>query len=559
MTQTTQPWFATYDQFNMQHHVQLPSEHSSLLDIFEQNLQQHAQQNAFIFMDKAIRFAELNQYSLAFASYLQSLNLAKGTRVAVMMPNLLQYPIAILGILRAGLILVNINPLYTTRELEHQLNDSGAEVLITVDRFAHVYQPIHGKTTVKHVIITGIGDMMGLLKGSLVNFVLRYVRKEVPAWKIDGHISFSQALQKVDASRYVRPTLNLSHTAVLQYTGGTTGIAKGAELTHGNLVANLLQVNSLFESRFGDGKPLQGKYFFCALPLYHIFSFTACLMYGMYSGATNILIANPRDLKSLIETYKKYPPTFFPAVNTLFNALLQQQAFIEADHSQLQASVGGGSSVLSATAQAWKKLTKTTLLEGYGLSETSPVVAFTPPNNDEYTASIGVPIPNTDVRLLDDQGQMVALGEAGEVCVKGPQVMKGYWNRPDETALVMTADGYFRTGDIGIMNEQGYIKIVDRKKDMILVSGFNVYPNEIEDVLSHHPKILEVAVIGVADEKSGEAPKAFIVKKDESLNTEEVLEYAKQNLTGYKRPRYVEFIKELPKSNVGKILRKDLR
>ncbi|MDO4223350.1 MAG: AMP-binding protein [Acinetobacter sp.] len=560
-------WQNAYTQFGIDKDISLPAEHTSLIDIFENNVARFAQRNAFVFMDKFLTFAELDQHSKAFAAYLQSLNLAQGTRVAVMMPNLFQYPIAILGILRAGLVLVNVNPLYTTRELEHQLNDSGSEVLITVDRFAHVYQPIHGKTPVKHVVITGIGDMLGFLKGSIVNFVLRSVRKEVPAWHIDGHITFKDALSRVSSSRYQRPTLSLSHTAVLQYTGGTTGVSKGAELTHRNLIANMLQVDKVFESRFGRGATLENEYFACALPLYHIFAFTVCALYGMSKGATNILIPNPRDLPAVIKEFRKYRPAIFPAVNTLFNALINHPDFKQLDHSNLKIAIGGGMSVLPSTAEAWEKVTGNVITEGYGLSETSPLATVNAPTNPVFTGTIGLPAPSTDIAILDDDGKLIAAGSvddegnplAGEICIRGPQVMKGYWNRPDETAKVMTADGFFRSGDIGYMNAEGFVKIVDRKKDMILVSGFNVYPNEIEEVITKHPKVLEAAAIGVPDEKSGEVPKVFIVKKDDSLTTEEVLAFAKQNLTGYKRPRYVEFLTELPKSNVGKILRKDLR
>lgn len=560
-------WLENLKKYDIEAEISMPAENTSLIDIFEQNTKNYGSNSAFVFMDKKLSFADLDKYSLAFATYLQSLNLPKGSRVAVMMPNIFQYPIAILGILRAGLILVNVNPLYTTRELEHQLNDSGSEVLITVDRFAHVYQPIHGKTPVKHTIITGIGDMLGLVKGSLVNFVLRSVRKEVPAWNISGHISFKDALNKVSPNRYKRPNLSLSDTAVLQYTGGTTGISKGAELTHRNLIANMLQVGYCCDSRFGKETSLVGEYFTCALPLYHIFAFTVCALCGMYKGVTNVLVPNPRDLNALTKEIKNYPPIVFPAVNTLFNALVHHDPFRQLDLSKLKIPLGGGMSVLPSTAEKWKELTGNIILEGYGLSETSPVAAVNPPKITYFTGTIGCPLPSTEIAILDDDGNHIPAGSldsegnpiAGEISIRGPQVMKGYWNKPEETAKVMTADGFFRTGDIGIMNKEGFIKIVDRKKDMILVSGFNVYPNEIEEVITKHPKVLEAAVIGVPDEKSGEVPKLFVVKKDDSLTTEELLIFAKENLTGYKRPRYVEFMTELPKSNVGKILRKELR
>ena len=551
-------WFAEYQKTGIPETVELPPENTSLNDVFERNFQKFGSRDAFIFMDKVLTFNELEEASRKFATYLQSLGLAKGSRVAVMMPNVLQYPVVALGIFRAGLVLVNVNPLYTSRELEHQLNDSGSEVLVIIENFATVYQAIIGKTPVKHVVVASVGDMLGALKGTLVNFVLRSVRKQIPAWDIPGHIRFNAAMSKVNASNYKRPSLTLSDTAVLQYTGGTTGVSKGAELTHRNLVANMLQCDGIFQSKFGAQDGSKDDRIFCALPLYHIFAFMVCAMYGMYKGQANILIPNPRDLPAVMKELRKYRPSFFPAVNTLFNALVHNEEFKQLDHSNLKMAMGGGMAVLASTAEAWKKVTGTNIIEGYGLSETSPVATANPPSSMEFSGTIGVPLPLTEVAILDDDGNEVPLGEQGEISIRGPQVMKGYWNRPDETEKVMT-NGFFRTGDIGIMDARGYIKIVDRKKDMILVSGFNVYPAEIEDVISKHPKVLEVAAIGVPDEKSGEVPKLFVVKKDPSLTTEEILEYAKENLTGYKRPRYVEFIDELPKSNVGKILRKDLR
>ncbi len=551
-------WFAEYQKTGIPQTVELPAENTSLVDVFERNFQKFGSRDAFIFMDKVLTFNELEEASRKFATYLQSLGLPKGSRVAVMMPNVLQYPIVALAVFRAGLVLVNVNPLYTSRELEHQLNDSGAEALVIIENFASVYQAIIGKTPVKHVVVASVGDMLGTLKGTLVNFVLRSVRKQIPAWNIPGHIKFNAAMSKVSASNYKRPELTLSDTAVLQYTGGTTGVSKGAELTHRNLVANMLQCDGIFQSKFGaqDGQP--DDRIFCALPLYHIFAFMVCALYGMYKGQANVLIPNPRDLPAVIKELRKYQPSFFPAVNTLFNALVNNEEFKQLDHSKLKMAMGGGMAVLPSTASAWKKVTGTNITEGYGLSETSPVATANPPASEEFSGTIGIPLPLTEVAILDDDGNEVALGEQGEISIRGPQVMKGYWNRPDETEKVMT-NGFFRTGDIGVMDSRGYVKIVDRKKDMILVSGFNVYPSEIEEVVSQHPKVLEVAAIGVPDEKSGEVPKLFVVKKDPSLTTEEVLAFAKENLTGYKRPRYVEFLDELPKSNVGKILRKDLR
>lgn len=530
-------WFAEYQKTGIPETVELPQENSSLIDIFERNFQKFGSRDAFIFMDKVMSFSDLELASRKFATYLQSLGLAKGSRVAVMMPNVLQYPVVALGVFRAGLVLVNVNPLYTARELEHQLNDSGAEALVIVENFATVYQAIIGKTPVKHVVVASVGDMLGTLKGTLVNFVLRKVRKQIPDWNIPGHIKFNAALAKVSPSNYKRPTMTLSDTAVLQYTGGTTGVSKGAELTHRNLVANLLQCDGIFQSKFGQGDGAKDDRIFCALPLYHIFAFMVCAMYGMYKGQANILIPNPRDLPAVIKELRKYQPGFFPAVNTLFNALVHNEEFRQLDFSKLKMAMGGGMAVLPSTAEEWKKVTGTIIIEGYGLSETSPVATANPPATTEFSGTIGIPLPLTDVAILDDDGNHLSQGEQGEISIRGPQVMKGYWNRPDETAKVMTADGYFRTGDIGIMDTRGYFKIVDRKKDMILVSGFNVYPSEIEEVIAQHPKVLEVAAIGVPDEKSGEVPKLFVVKKDPSLTTEEVLEYAKENLTGYKRPR----------------------
>ncbi len=552
-------WFAEYQKTGIPETVELPPENSSLNDIFERNFQKFGSRDAFIFMDKTMSFSELELASRKFASYLQSLGLAQGSRVAVMMPNVLQYPVVALGVFRAGLVLVNVNPLYTARELEHQLKDSGTEVLVIIENFASVYQSIIGKTPVKHVIVASVGDMLGTLKGTLVNFVLRKVRKQIPDWNIPGHVKFNTALAKISPNNYKRPSLTLSDTAVLQYTGGTTGVSKGAELTHRNLVANLLQADGIFQSKFGTGDADKDDRIFCALPLYHIFAFMVCALYGMYKGQANVLIPNPRDLPAVIKELAKYQPAFFPAVNTLFNALVHNEEFKQLDHSKLKMAMGGGMAVLPSTAAAWKKITGTNIIEGYGLSETSPIATANPPASEEFSGTIGIPLPLTDVAILDDDGNHLAQGEQGEISIRGPQVMKGYWHRPDETAKVMTADGFFRTGDIGVMDERGYFKIVDRKKDMILVSGFNVYPSEIEEVMATCPKILEVAAIGVQDEKSGEVPKLFVVKKDPSLTTEEVLAFAKENLTGYKRPRYVEFMDELPKSNVGKILRKDLR
>lgn len=548
-------WRELYAKYNLALDVEIPLGVHSLIDMFEQNFAKHKDAVAMTCMGTSITYGELDFYSRQVASYLQSLGLQKGDKVAVMMPNMIQYPICMVGIIRAGYTLVNVNPLYTAHELEHQLNDSGATMLFIIENFAHTFEKIINKSPVKNVVVTTVGDMMGL-KGFVVNLVVRHVKKMVPAWDIPNHIGFKDLLSHYSASDYVRPQANLDDIAVLQYTGGTTGVAKGAMLTHRNLIANVEQCMIFVEMVFPAKENYHGKYVATALPLYHIFSFTVS-MASMKIGFGLLLITNARDFDALTKDFAKYRPVFFPAVNTLFNALTNHAGFKALDHSNLRLSLGGGMSVLPSTAKAWEEMTGNFIVEGYGLSETSPVVTINPPTH--YTGKIGIPFPSTDVILLDDDGNEVAQGEAGEIAVKGPQVMAGYWNRPDETAKVMTADGYFKTGDIGIMDEQGFFKIVDRKKDMILVSGFNVYPNEVEEVIAMHPKVLECGVIGVPDTHSGELVKVFVVKKDQSLTDAEVKAWAKENLTGYKRPKYVEFVDSLPKSNVGKILRKELR
>ncbi|OAV25279.1 Long-chain-fatty-acid--CoA ligase [Moraxella catarrhalis] len=552
---TDVPWYKTYQEHGLDFNFDLPDNINSLMDIFDQAFARFGNQVAFTCMDKSITYRQLDNYSRQMAAYLQSLGLVKGDKVAVMMPNILQYPIVMIAIIRAGLTLVNVNPLYTSNELEHQLNDSEAKALFIVENFAHTFEKVVNKGQVRHVVVASLGDMLGL-KGFLVNAVVRHVKKMVPEWNIPGHVSFKDALNKVAIGNYNRPNLALDDIAVLQYTGGTTGVAKGAMLTHRNLASNVEQCAPFLSLVFSKDKP-SGQYIAVALPLYHIFSFTACGLLGMKMGFSMLLITNPRDFPALCKDYAKYKPAFFPAVNTLFNGLVHHEGFRSLDHSNLKLSLGGGMSVLSDTAKAWERLTGNYIIEGYGLSETSPVLTLNPPGG--YTGKIGVPIPATDIKILDDEGNELAMGEAGEICAKGPQIMVGYWNRPDETEKVMTKDGFFRTGDIGVMDDCGFIKIVDRKKDMILVSGFNVYPNEVEDVITAHPKVIECGVIGVPDDHSGEVVKVFVVKKDASLTAEEVRAWAKENLTGYKRPKYIEFISELPKSNVGKILRKELR
>ncbi|MEN6669433.1 AMP-binding protein [Psychrobacter sp. B38] len=553
-------WLKTYEKLGIQYDIDMPPANTSLIDILETNFVSYAGKTAFVCMDVELSYEELDRYSKQVVAYLQSLGLKKGDKVAVMMPNILQLPVAVLGVLRAGLTLVNVNPLYTSKELAHQLEDSEAKVLILLENFAKTYEDI-GKDLVDQVVIASMGDLMSPLKGFIVNAVVRHVKKMVPDYDIKGSVNFKKALNRFSAKKYKRPTnISLDDVAVLQYTGGTTGVAKGAMLTHGNLVANLIQCNSLLGDAFDDfEKKNEQPVIMTALPLYHIFSFTVCGMFGLYRGCIGLLVPNPRDLDSLIKAYKGHPPAFFPAVNTLFNALANNAEFKSLDHSKLVSSMGGGMAVLRATAEQWQQVTGNVISQGYGLSETAPVATATPMGSDVFDGTIGLPVPGTDVAILDEAGNEVELGERGEIGVRGPQVMKGYWKRDDATAEVMTPDGYFRTGDIGVMDEEGYFRIVDRKKDMILVSGFNVYPNEVEDAMSVHPKILECGVIGIEDEKSGEVPKIYVVRSDKSLTAEEVIAYGKENLTGYKRPRHVEFIDELPKSNVGKILRKDLR
>ena len=551
------PWLQAYERYNIDATIDMPDDNSSLLEVFERNFRRYGQKSAYICMGASISFKQLDLYSRQIASYLQSLGLSKGDKVAVMMPNVLQYPIVALGIIRAGMVLVNVNPLYTSRELSHQLQDSGAKAIFIVENFAKTYQDTEDKGQVEQVILCKLGDMLGTVKGAVVNVVARYVKKLIPAYKLPDSISFKQALNSISASKYRRPDLNLSDVALLQYTGGTTGVAKGAMLSHGNLIANMLQISVLMASAFDDDANSKDV-ILTALPLYHVFSFMVCGMYGMYQGYTGLLIPNPRDLKGLVKEMSKYKPSFIPAVNTLFNGLVHQEGFAELDFSNLKASIGGGMSVLPSVAKEWHNITGLPIVEGYGLSETSPVVAFNPMTIAKFTGKIGIPASSTDVVLIDDDGNEVSIGDRGEICVKGPQVMIGYQNRPDETAETFTDSGYLKTGDIGIMDEKGFIKIVDRKKDMILVSGFNVYPNEIEEVMSEHPAVKECGAIGIPNDERGEDPKIFVVKKGK-VTEQELLDYGKKQLTGYKRPRHVQFVDELPKSNVGKILRKELR
>ncbi|MBU6154245.1 MAG: long-chain-fatty-acid--CoA ligase [Bdellovibrionales bacterium] len=533
-----------------------PSRYTSLVDLLESTFQTFAMRPAFHNMGRTLSYAEIDRLSYQFACYLQNdLKLSRGDRVAIMMPNLLQYPVALFGLLRAGMVAVNCNPLYTPRELEHQLKDSGAKVIVILANFANTLEKVIANTPVKHVVITEIGDMLPFPKRQIVNALVKYVKKMVPAYSIPKAVSFQSALALGATTSLSKPVIKSEDLAFLQYTGGTTGVSKGAMLTHGNILANFLQAKTWIQFLIKEGEEI----IITPLPLYHIFSLTANCMIFCSVGALNVLITNPRDMPGFVNELKKWKFSAITGVNTLFNGLLNTPGFSEVDFSSLKVALGGGMAVQRAVAEKWKAVTGVPLIEAYGLTETSPAACINPMNIREYNGFIGLPLPSTEITILDDAGASVDLGLVGEISIRGPQVMKGYWNRPDETAKVMTNDGFFRTGDLGYMNEDGYIKIVDRKKDMILVSGFNVYPNEVEDVIVTHPKVLEAAAIGVPDDKSGEAVKVFIVKKDPTLTEDEVKSFAKQGLTGYKLPKYVEFRTELPKSNVGKILRKDLR
>ncbi|MCW1876547.1 long-chain-fatty-acid--CoA ligase FadD [Erwinia sp. INIA-01] len=527
----------------------------SLIDLFEHAVPRYAEQTAFINMGQSLSYRQLDIRSRAFAAYLQQeLGLKKGDRVALMMPNLLQYPIALFGILRAGMTVVNVNPLYTPRELEHQLNDSGASAIVIVSNFAHTLEKVVAKTQVKHVILTRLGDQLSTAKGTLVNFVVKYIKKMVPKYHLPGAISFRQALQRGASLDYTKPDVINDDLAFLQYTGGTTGVAKGAMLTHRNMQANLEQTRATYGSLLKEGQ----ETVVTALPLYHIFALTVnCLLFIDLGGA-NLLITNPRDIPGLVKELAKYPFTAITGVNTLFNALLNDEGFNKLDFSSLSLSAGGGMAVQKSVAERWEKLTGHYLLEGYGLTECSPLVSVNPYDIQCHNGSIGLPVPSTDVKLVDDEGNEVAPGEPGELCIKGPQVMLGYWQRPDATDEVLK-NGWLRSGDIVTVDHEGFLRIVDRKKDMILVSGFNVYPNEIEDVLMLHPKVREAAAIGVPNDVAGESVKICVVKKDASLTKEELIAHCKKYLTGYKVPKIVEFREELPKTNVGKILRRELR
>ena len=532
------------------------TQYSSISDVFRQSVEKFAHQPAFQNMGKTLTYAEVGKLAEDFASYLQNvLKLPRGERVAIMLPNLLQYPIALFGILQAGLVAVNTNPLYTPRELEHQLKDSGATTIIVLENFANTLELVLPRTQIKHVIVASVGEMFGFFKGTLINFVLRKVKKMVPEYRISDTIPFQTALKEGAAHTFRPVSLTREDTALLQYTGGTTGVAKGAILSHGNICANMQQAAEWIVNLLRPGK----ETVIAALPLYHIFALTVNLMIFTQAGSKIILITNPRDMKSFIGDMKKERVSVFVGVNTLFNGMVNQPDFATVDFSSLKLTLGGGMATQKAVAEKWKNITGTPIVEAYGLTEASPGVCANPLNIPAYTGSIGLPIPSTEIELRDADGNEVAQGQPGEMWIRGPQVMKGYWNRPEETAKVLDARGFLATGDIAVMDEKGWFKLVDRKKDLIVVSGFNVYPNEVEDVAASHPKVLEAACIGVSSPKTGEALKLFIVKKDESLTAEELIAFCRTELTAYKVPKDIEFRDELPKSNVGKILRRELR
>ena len=558
-TTTSRPWLQSYPDG-----VPATIEpHGTLVDLLDSSFQQYASRHAALFLNQAITFRAIDEQSVALGAWLQGRGLARGARIALMMPNLPQYMVAIAAVLRAGYVVVNVNPLYTPRELQHQLVDSGAEAIVILENFAATLEEVIDQTSVKHVVLVAMGDMLPLWRRHLVNFVVRHVRKMVPEFRLPAGngrsvTRFNDAVEQGSRLKLAWAAITPEDIAFLQYTGGTTGVSKGATLLHRNVVANIQQSEAWFQpmlKRLGD-QQMTGV---CALPLYHIFALTVSYFLGARMGQRMILIPNPRDLPALIGALKGHRIHMFPAVNTLYNALAHHADFARLDFSQLVVSNGGGMAVQKATAEKWLKVTGCPIAEGYGLSETSPVATANRIDLKEFTGTIGLPVPSTDIAIRDDDGQDVAMGQPGEICIRGPQVMAGYWRRPDETAQVMTADGYFKSGDIGVMDERGYVRIVDRKKDMILVSGFNVYPTEIEQVVNLHPGVLECAAVGIPDERTGEAVKLFVVKDDPSLSEEDLAAYCKENFTAYKRPKHIEFRDELPKSNVGKILRRELR
>jgi long-chain acyl-CoA synthetase len=535
------------------------NEYASLVELLNDSFTKYAHLPAYKFMGKDYSFRLIDDMSRAFAAYVQTLSFAPGDRVAIMLPNVPQYPVVVAGLLRAGLVVVNVNPLYTPRELEHQLKDSGAKAIVIIENFATTLQHVLKDVPTKKIILASMGDLLGLVKGSIVNYVVRNVKKMVPAFDLPGAVRFNDAIAIGRRATFTPAKVGAEDAAVLQYTGGTTGVSKGAVLLHRNLVANVLQSEAWYQPAMKKVKPGDQVVTICALPLYHIFGFNTNMMLGLRMGGCNILVANPRDIPAMFKDLRRQPFHSLPAVNTLFNAMVNHPDFDKVDWSTLVLSVGGGMAVQQATAQLWLQKTGCPICEGYGLSETSPAATCNPVDTCAYSGTIGMPMPDTDVVLLDDDGNEMGPGDRGEIAIRGPQVMAGYWQRPDETAKVMTADGFFRTGDIGEVDERGYFKIVDRKKDMILVSGFNVYPNEVEDVVALLPGVLECAAVGIPDAKQGEAVKIVIVRKDPALTEADVRAWCETNLTGYKRPKVVEFRSDLPKTNVGKILRRELR
>ena len=532
------------------------SVYPSLVAIFEESFRTFRDRDAYACLGRRWTYRQVDRWSRALAAWLQSQGLAKGDRVAIMMPNVPQYPVAVAAVLRGGFIAVNVNPLYTPRELAHQLKDSGAKAIIILENFANTLAEVIGASAVKHVVVAKTGDLLGFAKRTVVNYV---VRKSVPTYSLPGAIWFRRALAQGASKTFVPQTLTHDSVAVLQYTGGTTGVSKGATLTHGAILAAVLASEAWVQPAMKRRSATGQMTFVCALPLYHVFAFISCALLAMRVGGLNVLIPNPRDIDGMVKELAKFRIHFFPAVNTLFNTLAHHPGFADLDFSQLLVSNGGGTAVIEAVARKWLAVTGCPIVEGYGLSETCAGVTCNPTDSEEFTGTIGLPLPNVDIRILDDDGRDVPIGEAGEIAIKGPQVMAGYWQRPDETAAAMTADGYFKSGDVGIMDARGFVKIVDRKKDMILVSGFNVYPNEIEAVATGHPGVLECAAIGVPDAKSGEAVMLFVVPKDPGVKTEDIMAYCKAQLAGYKTPRQIELRAALPKTNVGKILRRELR
>jgi long-chain acyl-CoA synthetase len=536
-----------------------PAQYASLVALLDEAFRAYAERTAYTCLGADLSYRELDEQSAAIGGWLQSRGLQKGARVAIMMPNVLQYPVVLAGVLRAGYAVVNVNPLYTPRELEHQLKDSGAEAIFILENFATTLQAVLGKVPMQHIVLCAMGDLLPFPKRHIVNFIVRHAKKLVPAFTLPRALRFREVIADGLKTGLKPVSVGPEDVAFLQYTGGTTGVSKGATLLHRNIVANVLQSEAWYQPALGKMPPGRQVTTVTALPLYHIFALTTCALLAMRIGGRNLLIPNPRDIPAFVKDLARAPFHVLPAVNTLFNGLLHSEEFRKLDFSSLKLSIGGGMAVQQAVAEKWLKLTGCPICEGYGLSETSPSATCNPTDTEQYSGTIGLPLPSTEISLRDDDGREVPLGTPGEICIRGPQVMAGYWQRPEETANVMTADGFFRTGDVGVMDERGYTKIVDRKKDMILVSGFNVYPNEVEGVVVSHPGVLEAAAVGVPDESSGEAVKLYVVKKDPALTERELMEFCREQLTGYKKPKYIEFRSDLPKTNVGKILRRELR